>query len=285
MGNIAYVSGEFIELDDAKVSIQDRGFQFGDSIYEVIKLYDGKLFKADEHFSRLLNSAEMIRLNLEYNLEDLKKIALEVVDKNTDNQSGSLYIQVTRGIAPRNHSFDFDLKSTVIMYLLPPQPFPSELWESGVNAVTLPDTRWSYCNIKTTNLLPNILANQAAKEEGAFEGVFISDDNIVIEGTSSNIFIVKDGRVITHPINKKLLSGITREIVLELAEENFDVEEKIFTLEELYNADEVFITSTTKEVLAVVEIDDKVINQAKVGKITKELHNLYREYKQDLNNF
>jgi len=285
MKDIAYISGQFVEQSDAKVSIEDRGFQFGDGIYEVIKLYDGKLFKADEHFKRLLNSADLIRLKVKHTLEELKEIALKVIDKNINNQSGSLYIQVTRGVSPRNHSFNPDLDPTIIMYLLPPQPFPEELWESGVNAVTLLDTRWSYCNIKTTNLLPNILANQEAKDQGAFEGFFVSPDNIVIEGTSSNVFIVKDGIVITHPITNKLLSGITREIVLELAEESFEAKEETYTVEELYDADEVFITSTTKEVLGVIEIDGRKINDGKIGPITRRLHSSYRKYRENIDNF
>ncbi|OCL25495.1 D-amino-acid transaminase [Orenia metallireducens] len=285
MNNVAYISGQFVEQSNAKVSIEDRGFQFGDGIYEVIKLYNGKLFKADEHFKRLLSSADLIRLKVKHTLEELKEIALEVIDKNTDNQSGSLYIQVTRGVSPRNHSFNLDLDPTIIMYLLPPQPFPEELWQSGVNAVTLLDTRWSYCNIKTTNLLPNILANQEAKDQGAFEGFFVSPDNVVIEGTSSNVFIIKDGVVMTHPITNKLLSGITREVVLELAKEDFEAKEITFTVEELYDADEVFLTSTTKEVLGVIEVDGRKIHDGKIGPITRKLHSSYRNYIEDINNF
>ncbi|WP_027338945.1 D-amino-acid transaminase [Halonatronum saccharophilum] len=285
MKEIAYISGDFVELDKASISLEDRGFQFGDGVYEVIKLYDGILFKGEEHFKRLINSAELIRINLDYSVEDLKEIAFEVIKRSDKNKSGSLYIQVTRGVAPRDHNFSYTLEPTLVMYLLPPKSLPNEIREKGVSVVTLVDNRWGCCNIKTINLLPNILASQEASEKGAFEGIFISDNDIVLEGTGSNIFIVKDGVIITHPVTNKILSGITREIVFELARERFSAVEDPFSLEDLYNADEVFITSTTKEVLGVVEVDGKKIGDGVVGDVTKELNVLYREYKSNPDNF
>ncbi len=279
MNNTVYLNEEFVALNEAKISIQDRGFQFGDGIYEVIKLYQGRLFKGDRHLERLKDSAAIIKLNLNYSIEDLKRIAYQVIEKNSNYQSGNLYIQITRGVSNRSHSFSYDLDSTVIMYLLPARIFPEELWKSGVNAITLADTRWSYCNIKTTNLLPNTLGKQAAKDAGAYEGIFVSQNHTVREGTSSNIFIVKDERIITHPANQQILSGITREIILELAEDKYQVERRSFSVTELYQADEVFITSTTKEVLSIIEIDGEKIAAGQIGDITKDLHNKYRDYK------
>jgi D-alanine transaminase len=279
MSNIAYVNGEFVELESATVSIEDRGFQFGDSIYEVVKLYNGKLFRLEEHLNRLLNSAQQIKLGLDYTSEELKEIIDKLLarSKGKRKQQGSLYIQITRGAAPRSHSFSPELTPTVIMYLLPPRKdLPTEVRDKGVKAVTMLDRRWGYCNIKTTNLLPNILASQEAKGQGAKEGIFITEEDKVTEGTSSNVFIVGDGVIKTHPLNCDILGGITRQVVLELAQDKFTVQEEEFKLSELYQAEEVFITSTTKEILGVVEVDDHTISTGSVGEVTKEL---YKDYK------
>ena len=281
MSNIAYVSGEFVKLKKAKISIQDRGFQFGDSIYEVIKLYNNKLFKLDDHINRLFNSAEQIRLELPYSKKKMKELAQEVLAENEANprrKEGGLYIQITRGVAPRSHGFSNDLEPTIVMYLLPAKKMDPKKREEGVTAITMPEQRWQHCNIKTTNLLPNILTSQRAKEKGADEGVFVTEEGIVTEGTSSNIFIVKDNQVMTHPADGEILPGITRELVLELAAEEYDIEEHKFNLKNLYQADEVFITSTPKEVLGVVKVDDKKIGTGKVGAVTQKLHKCYQNY-------
>ncbi|MGM0369460.1 MAG: D-amino-acid transaminase [Bacillota bacterium] len=287
MTNIAYVDGEFVELKEATVSIEDRGFQFGDSIYEIVKLYNGKLFKIDKHLERLFNSAQQIRLDLDYDLADLRKIAQQVLAKNETSkrrQEGGLYIQITRGVAPRNHGFSNDLEPTVVMYLLPAKKMESEIREQGVTAITMPEQRWQHCNIKTTNLLPNILTSQRAKDQGADEGIFVTEEGVVTEGTSSSVFIVKDNQVLTHPEDGEILPGITRELVLELAPEQFIVKEETFSLKELYQADELFITSTPKEVLGVIEVDDEEIGSGKVGPVTKEIHKLYQNYIEDFKN-
>ncbi|MFO7819461.1 MAG: aminotransferase class IV, partial [Halanaerobacter sp.] len=191
MSNIAYVNGDFVKLEDAVVSIEDRGFQFGDSIYEIVKLYNGKLFKLDEHMQRLFNSAKQIRLNLDYSKEELKELAQQLLEKNEGSErraEGGLYIQITRGAAPRSHGFSDDLEPTVVMYLLPAKKIEAKVREAGVTAITMPEQRWQHCNIKTNNLLPNILTSQRAKEEGADEGIFVTEEGIVTEGTSSNVF-------------------------------------------------------------------------------------------------
>ncbi|MBM7555559.1 D-amino-acid transaminase [Halanaerobacter jeridensis] len=281
MSNIAYVNGEFVALEEATVSIEDRGFQFGDSIYEIIKLYNGKLFKLEDHIQRLFNSAHQIRLDLDYSKEELKELTQQVLEKNKNSErkeAGGLYIQITRGAAPRSHSFSSDLEPTVIMYLLPAKKIESEIREEGVTAITMPEQRWQHCNIKTNNLLPNILTSHRAKKEGADEGIFVTEEGMVTEGTSSNVFIVNNDKILTHPADGEILPGITRELVLELAADKFNVQEKKFSLKELYQADEVFITSTPKEVLGVIEVDDKQIAQGEVGPITKEIHKLYQNY-------
>jgi D-alanine transaminase len=287
MSNIAYVDGEFVELEEATVSIEDRGFQFGDSIYEIVKLYNGKLFKIDKHLERLFNSAQQIRLDLDYDLADLRKIAQQVLAKNETSerrQEGGLYIQITRGVEPRSHGFSHDLEPTVVMYLLPAKKMKAEIREQGVTAITMPEERWQHCNIKTTNLLPNILTSQRAKDQGADEGIFVTEEGVVTEGTSSSVFIVKDNQVLTHPEDGEILPGITRELVLELAPEQFVVKEETFSLKELYQADELFITSTPKEVLGVIEVDSEKIGSGKVGPVTKEIHKLYQNYIEDFKN-
>ena len=281
MRDLAYINGEFVELDQATVSIEDRGFQFGDSIYEVIKLYDGELFALEEHLKRMLTGIEEIGINLDYNIEELKEICQKVVAKNAKNpkvESGSLYIQITRGEAPRNHSFASDLAPTIIMYLLPAKSLDNQLRKEGVKAITVPDQRWDLCNVKSTNLLPNILSKQTAKQKNVKEAILVNEEDIVTEGSSSNVFIVKDGIIKTHPATQIILGGITRDLVLALATNNFSVAAEKFTREDLYQADEVFITSTTKEVLGVVEVDNKIISNGKVGEITKELHTDYQDY-------
>ncbi len=282
MTDIAYINGEFTAKENAAVSIEDRGFQFGDSIYEVIKLYDGKLFKLKDHLQRLLASAEQIKLDFGCDLTDLQDIIERLMEKNEGNDkltSGSLYIQITRGAAPRSHSFSPKLSPTVIMYFLPPNSsLSSDRRQKGVQVITLPDKRWDYCSIKTTNLLPNILGRQQAKEAGAYEGLFVNDDEIVTEGTSSNVFIVQDGVIKTHPLTDDILGGITRQVVLKLARSKFPVREEKFTAQDLHQADEVFLTSTTKEVLGVVKVDDQEIKEGQVGEITWELYTMYREY-------
>ena len=281
MSNIAYVNGEFVELEEATVSIEDRGFQFGDSIYEIIKLYNGKLFKLEDHIQRLFNSAHQIRLDLDYSKEELKELAQQVLEANEDSErkeEGGLYIQITRGAAPRSHGFSSDLEPTVIMYLLPAKKIKPKVREKGVTAITMPEQRWQHCNIKTNNLLPNILTSQRAKSQGADEGIFVTEEGMVTEGTSSNVFIVKNDKVLTHPADGEILPGITRELVLELAADKFNVQEKKFSLKELYQAEEVFITSTPKEVLGVIEVDDKKIADGEVGTVTKEIHDLYKNH-------
>ena len=281
MNDLAYVNGEFTALEEATVSIRDRGFQFGDSIYEVIKLYNGKLFKLEEHLQRLFKSAQQIRLDLEYSISDLKEIINQVLAKNKSSsrrKEGGLYIQITRGSASRSHSCDDDLEPTIIMYLLPAKKIASQVRKKGITAITMPEKRWQHCNIKTTNLLPNILTSQQAKDNGADEGIFVTEVGIVTEGTSSNVFIVKDNQIYTHPDDGEILPGITRELVLELTANKFDVKEEKFDLNSLYQADEVFITNTPKEVLGVIEVNEQKIAQGQVGTITKRIHQLYKKH-------
>ena len=229
----------------------------------------------------MLSGIKKIDINLDYNIKELKEICQKVVaknEKNTKVESGSLYIQITRGEAPRSHGFASDLKPTIVMYLLPAKNLDEQLRKEGAKAITVPDQRLDLCNLKSTNLLPNILSKQAAKQKNVTEAILVDEEDIVTEGSSSNVFIVKDGIIKTHPATKSILGGITRDLVLALATNKFSVVAEKFTLKDLYQADEVFITSTTKEVLSVVEVDNKSISNGQIGEITKELYNDYQDY-------
>ncbi len=276
MPDIAYVNGRFMPLSEAVVSVEDRGFQFGDSIYEVIRGAKGKLFKAKEHLRRLLRSAEAIKLPLPFNLAHLERLINEAY-RRSGYEDATIYIQLTRGAAPREHIFPKEPHPTLVITVRRVKELPASLRKIGVPAITTEDIRWARCDIKTTDLLPNILAKQEAVEKGAFEAIFVRD-GIVTEGSATTVFTVKNGILRTHPKGNFVLPGITREVLIELAKENgIPVEERAFTLDELYNADEVFIASTTVMVLPVVIVDGKEIGTGKPGDVTMKLYDLLKE--------
>lgn len=270
------INKEIIDREDTSVDIEDRGYQFGDGVYEVVRVYEGEVYELDSHVKRLFRSAKEIDLTLEYTIEELKN-AIEKVIAENDVEDGGVYFQVTRGVAPRKHNYDRTVKSHLIAY---PLYFtrPKEKQETGVTAITVEDLRWLRCDIKSLNLLYNVMMKQKANDNDAFEGIFLRD-GIVTEGTSTNVFIIKDGVYKTHPVNNMILNGITRQRILKLLKENdLDVKEVEFTKDELFEADEVFITSTTSEVMPICEIDDKKINNGQVGEKTKEIYDLLIDY-------
>lgn len=270
MGKIFYFGGEYVPYDQARIHVEDRGNQFADGIYEVIRYYAGRPFEMEAHLERLQRSAEGIRLTLPMSMEEFAAIADEVVRRN-GLQDANLYMQVTRGIAPRNHLFPKDAEPTVFMVARPAQPPDEELRKSGVQCMSLEDMRWKMCNIKSLALLPNVLARQEANDSGAYEGILVRD-GIVTEGTATNVFAVIGKRLVTHPEGRYILSGITRGVVLELAERlRMPAAEEPFTLSELKEADEVFLTGTTVEVLPVVRLDGQAIGKGEPGPITTDL--------------
>lgn len=271
---IYFKDGEYLQEEQLNLSVNDRGYAFGDGVYEVIKVYDGALYTADEHLERLLESAEKIKINLPYTLEQLIKITEELQQKN-ELSTGHIYLQVTRGAAPRVHQFPDQSVLPVITGYTVENPRPLEQMESGAAMKSVEDMRWLRCDIKSLNLLGNVLAKQEAVESGCQEALFVRD-GIVREGSASNVFGIKEGVLYTHPANHFILNGITRRVVLQLASElSLPVEEKEFTLEDAYLMDEFFFTSTNAEITPVVTLDGQSVGSGVPGQITRQLQNLF----------
>ncbi|HHW10237.1 MAG TPA: D-amino-acid transaminase [Firmicutes bacterium] len=274
MGLIVYLNGEFVPYEKALIPIEDRGNVYADGIYEVVRFYGGKPLELNSHFERLAKSAAAIRLELPP-LSSLIDAALETARRNRENEADSihqnLYIQVTRGVAPRKHPFPAEAKPTVFMIARSAPRPERELLENGAAAITVPDIRWHRCDIKSLCLLPNVLAKQQAVEAGAYEAIFIRD-GVVTEGSSSNLFMVKDGALWTHPSDHYVLPGITHRVVVRLAEkENIPVHFATFLVSQLMAADEIFITSTTSEIMPITRLDGKPVNDGRPGPITRRL--------------
>lgn len=272
--SIAYINGKFVDLDEEVLPIEERGHQFGDGVYEVVLVYDHKPCLLDEHLERLENSAKAIQLDLPYPIDKIKEIILEGLERSQLSDA-QIYFQVTRGIASRIHAFPENVKPSFTMTIKPAREVDAKLYENGVDTLTTTDDRWKNCYIKSLNLLPNILAKQKAVNAEKFEAIFV-DDNYVTEGSSTNVFVIKDGTLYTTPLTSNILPGITRSAVLNVAKEaNIPVAEENFTVDFLKEGDEVFISSTTIEVLPVRSVDDVTIGEGKPGPITKQLHKLY----------
>lgn len=277
MEELAYIEGQFVPLSEAKVSVTDRGFVFADGVYEVIAVYNGRAFRLEEHLARLATSAHAIHLLLPVDDIELTKVIETGLDQS-GFQEAQVYLQATRGAAPRSHAFPSEVQSNLVVTFRPLHQIPDEIRQKGVSVITTEEIRWSRCDIKSIALLPNVLAKQKAVECGAFEAVWVTKEGVVYEGAASNIFVVRDGEVRTPPQGEKILSGITREVVLQCAQ-NLDlpVSETTLQIEELLQGEEVFLTSTTMEVMGVVDVDGKTIGNGTVGPITKQLNDALRQ--------
>ncbi|PWK09039.1 D-amino-acid transaminase [Tumebacillus permanentifrigoris] len=272
---LAFFNGEFLPTDSLVIPIDERGHQFGDGVYEVIKIYDGTPFLMREHLVRLENSAKAIRLEMPYSIERFEELIQEGLTR-AQLRDAQVYVQITRGIATRLHSFP-DVPPSTSMTFRPSKSLTEETFNTGIKVALLEDERWYNCYIKSLNLLPNILAKQAAADRGCFEAVLVRDGYIT-EGSSTNTYAVKDGVVYTHPANKRILNGITRAAVLQVAQESgIEVREEAFTSEFLLAADEAFLTSTTAEVLAITHVDDTVIGTGTPGPVVRQLHAKFRK--------
>lgn len=266
---------QLLPREEVHIDIEDRGYQFGDGVYEVIRVYNGKPFYLQEHLQRLLRSANEIQLKLPVNVEQLKRKLEELLIANQMEQ-GNLYLQVTRGVAARAHSFPVSSQPVLIAYTQPKER-PIKTLQEGVAAITTEDLRWLRCDIKSLNLLGAVMAKQKAVDHQADEAIFVRD-GVVTEGSSTNFFIVEDNVLWTHPANHFILHGITRQIVLQLAaKRGLAVQEVAFVKERIYGADECFITSTTMEVCPVVKIDNQLVNQGQPGSITRMLQADFQE--------
>ncbi|MBG9589966.1 D-amino-acid transaminase [Cytobacillus firmus] len=270
------LDGNLIERSEAKVDIEDRGYQFGDGVYEVIRVYNGIMFTADEHLERLLESGKKIELNIPYSQDQLKQMLIEMIERN-DLELGIVYMQFSRGTSPRNHAYPGADVAPVLTAYTRETTRPVESMRNGVKAILIEDIRWLRCDIKSLNLLGNIMAKQKAAQSGCFEAIQ-HRGNTVTEGSSSNIAIVKDGTLYTHPATNLILNGITRRKINEICRENgIALKESAFTKEDLLAADEVFMSSTSAEVTPIIEIEGKPVGNGSPGPITDKLQNLFEE--------
>jgi D-alanine transaminase len=280
MTRISYINGNFLPHEEAKIHMEDRGYVFSDGVYEVALIKNGVFIDWQEHCERLQYSLDGLRIEFKVSAVELEKTVRELLAKN-NMQEAVLYLQITRGVAKRDHQFPSPPpKPAVAMMLSPFNPPPAEQYASGIKAITLPDLRWKRRDYKTISLLPNTLAKQQAVEAGAGEAILIEEDGCITEGSATNFFIVdKAGNVRTHPISHRILGGITRMGVLQFARANgINVIEKPFAKDELFSASEAFITSTTKHILPVTMVDGKNIGDGKVGPVTTKLVELYKQY-------
>lgn len=267
-------NGQFINNTDI-INIEDRGYQFGDGIYEVIGVYDGKPFLLDEHLERLARSATELQLALPFTVHDLKRKLLRLVFINGLGE-GIIYLQVTRGVAARWHEFPSEDTAPVTVAYTRPEKRMTEVEDQGATAVLTEDIRWLRCDIKTLNLLPNVLAKQKADENNAIEAI-LHRGGIVTEASASNVFIIIEGVLYTHPANNYILSGITRNEVIRLCDElNIKVYEETFTIDELLAADEVFITATKLDVVPIINIDGRPIGDGTPGEMTRAIIQRFR---------
>ena len=276
MSDAVWINGEVVPRDEARIDLEDRGFQFADGVYEVVRIYNTKPFTLDPHLSRLARSAEGVKIALPIAREELAaQIRRFISDRKV--RDGYLYLQLTRGAAPRDHRFPKQPRATLLFYVKPlgPAPIPGD--GEGLKLLPVEDERWKRCWIKCIALIANVLAKNEAVSTGYDEAVFVSGD-IASEGATSNLFAVIGGKLITHPVGSKVLPGITRAVILECAVKlGVEVEERPLRIEEVRRADEVFISSTTRELAWVARWGDKYIGQGKCGPTTIKLHRAYRD--------
>lgn len=277
MEGIAYFDGVFMPIEEAKVSIEDRGFQFSDGVYEVIKAYGGIPFAREAHLDRLERSLSMLSLSLPGSRQELEGLIYEAV-RRCGWQDSLVYLQITRGYAPRKHDFPDNIKPTLVLTVRRARPIPENLYENGVSAITTRDERWLRCDIKSLCLLPNVLAKDKATRAEAFEAILVRDDRRVTEGTTSNVFAVRSGKLHTAPEGNWILSGITRAVVCDLARrDGITVVEDFYSPEVLMSADEVFVTNTSIEVMPVVAVDRQPIGNGEPGELTRHLAKLFKK--------
>lgn len=284
MTPIVYLNGKFLPLDQAQVPVLDRGFIFGDGVYEVIPVYGGNLFRLEAHLQRLDQSLAGIKLMNPLTHAEWERVLRELVSRNASAASPdqSIYLQVTRGVAKRDFGLPQGIQPTVFAMSNPMLAPSADVHELGVAAITLEDIRWHYCHIKAITLLAANLLRQEALERGAVEAILIRAGEVT-EGAASNVFIVKNGSVITPPTGPKLLPGITRDLIVELCAANkVPCLERVIVEAELHGADEIWLTSSTKEILPVTRLNDKPVGSGKPGPLWARLIRFYQDYKRSL---
>jgi len=276
MPNLSYIDGNYYDYYDSKIHINDRGYHFGDAVYEVILYNQGVFYDFDDHINRLFRSLHSIDIQFSITKKTIELIVKNLIRLNKIS-FGSVYIQVSRGIADRNHTFN-NLNIKPILTIITSKKHNNINNDIiGVKAITVRDNRWARPDIKTTQLLPNVLAKTKANKQGAYESIFIDDEGYVTEGSSSNIWIInKDNEIITRSIDGKILSGITRKNIAKFSKLNdLTVIENKFSKDEMLNAKEVFLTSASSFVTPITEIDNVKINEGVVGEMSIKLKKLY----------
>lgn len=268
--NIVYINGQYIPKDQAHVSVMDRGFLYGDGIYEVIPVYNGELFLFEDHVKRLNYSLEQIHLNVDWSIHQWRNMMDTLIEKNGAGNLG-LYLQVTRGAAEKRlHTFPEAVTPTIFAMVWE-LPEPGSIEEiKPCKVITTDDIRWKRCDIKSISLLGNVLMSQLARDANVDEA-FVVNEGIVTEGASSNFFVVKDGKVMTSPGDNRILGGITRKMVIDLlARQGYVVEEKELSLQQVMDADEIWLTSSTKEIRPVIEVDGQAVGNGQPGALWKQ---------------
>jgi D-alanine transaminase len=277
--HIVYLNGEFLPLADARISVLDRGFLFGDGVYEVIPAYAGHLFRLSQHLQRLDNSLRAIRMQNPMQTEEWRSLLERIVELRP-GEDQSIYLQVTRGAAEtRDHAIPKGIPPTVFAMATPIPPV-DPAYAAGIKAITMDDIRWRLCNIKTTALLANVLFRQQAKDEQAMEAILIRD-GLATEGAASNLFVVSDGVLVTPPKSRFLLPGVTRDLVLELAHKGaVPCRQRDIPEQELMDAEEIWLTSSTKEIMPVTRLNDRSVGNGKPGALFRKMSAIYSEYKE-----
>jgi D-alanine transaminase len=269
---IAYVNGEFLPLERATVRVDDRGFQFADGVYEVVRTYGGKPFATDAHLARLFRSLEAIEIKVSLTAGQLTSIIEEGVQR-AGFAEAVVYLQITRGCAPRHRGMPKDVKPTIVMTVRELPVRAAKLLATGIAVITLPEFRWARCDIKSIALLPSVLAYQAARKAGASDAIFVQKDETVNEATAGNVFLVQRGRLRTPPKSTHILAGVTRDKLLEAARAaGIETTEERVAKSDLYAAEEIFLTSTTSEVTPVVMVDGRQIGTGKPGPVSAKIY-------------
>lgn len=274
---IVYYNSEFLHKDDVKISPFDRAFLFADGVYEALRSYNQNLFRLDDHVNRLKYSLNELSIPFS-DFNSIEKIAKELAHKNNINSDYSFYIQISRGTSfPRSHHFTEDLIPNVFSFVKPVSDNTKQT-SKGVSVILAKDQRWTRCDIKSTSLLPAVMANQKAFSLGTFEAILYRD-NFITEGSHTNFFAVKKNIIYTTRLSNYILDGVTRKVVFEICRQNqMKYSEELITVNDLRTFDEFFITGTTTEITPVVKIDDWIVNNGKPGQITRNIQKLFNSY-------
>ena len=276
--SIVFLNGKYLALEEAKIPVLDRGFIFGDGVYEVIPVYNQHIFRLKEHIQRLENSLNEIFVKTPYSYQEWEEILTQLVQKN-DGEMQSIYLQITRGVSERIHAIDPKIKPTVFAMS---KPLNKPDFSNGIAAISYEDIRWQYCHIKAIALLPSILLRHQAYQVGADEAILLRKGYLT-EGAASNVFIVKDNSVLTPPKSRLLLSGITRDLVIELIQQaGIACHEQAIPEKDLRNAEEIWVSSSTWEIAPIVQLDGKPVASGTPGAMWKQVDKIYQDYKEQL---